>query len=453
MPASVPLVLGPLGGSAVQITRSSLRWLCADGQRLRPGDPIALCNIAVRTAAQGERFAEEAEDLRFVLVAAAPGRLRQAPGLSRGGWHDEMRGYFPWDADRVIGAFEPDAAVTDPDPQALVARFCVAGRRVGEVAEDRTGILTGWHDRKRAWRVGAVRPGTLLGLGICELSPVLRGPDHAFLATLLAAGGLGQVVDVPDTPLVPCARTLIEQIRRTDAERALLVDGFRALAAQIEPDRMGDWIFAATLLKALLGRPSFERYDVLTATGLEEVAPDAMILSVNADGPHRYRHRRLGYTLHCHPFQRLRTGAAFRSWLAREFVVEQHPVGAARRDYAELIRLLREQAPERQILVLNSVAATDREDILCYDAYDPPLSLALRNVRAREMNAMLHDLAAETGIAIVDADAIAADLGVHRSIPDGTHQSGEMQAVLRDEILAILRARRVPGFGGAMAGA
>ena len=124
--------------------------------------------------------------------------------------------------------------------------------------------------------------------------------------------------------------------------------------------------------------------------------------------------------------------------------------GEERVDLAELIALVRERAPGRQILMFNSVAATDKEDILSYDAYDPPLSLALRNVRAREINAMLHDLAVETGIAIVDADAIAAELGVNRSIPDGTHQSGEMQQVLREEILSILRARRVPGFGGAV---
>lgn len=448
MPASVPVALGQLGGSAVKVTRSSLRWLCADGQPLRAGDPVALCNVAVRTAPPTVAFAQEEEDLRVVLVAAVAGRLRQNAAVSRGGWHDEMRGYFDWEPDRVIGTFEPDQPVADP--RSVVARFGVAGRRVSEVAEDRTGILTGWHDRKRAWRIGAGRPGTVLGLGICELTPVLRGPDNAFLATLLAGGGLGQVVDVPDTPLVPCARTLIEQARRTDAERALIAEDFRALAAQIELDRMGDWIFAGTLLKALLARPMGESYEVLTEGGLEAVTPDAMIVSVNAEGPHRYRHRRHGYSLSLHAFQRLRTGAAFRAWLAREFEVEQHPIGAVRRDVADLIRLVRETAPRRQILVLNSVAATDREDILCYDAYDPPLSLALRNVRAREINAMLHDLAAETGIAIVDADAIAAELGVHRSIPDGTHQSGEMQDVLREEILSILRARNVPGFGGDM---
>lgn len=449
MPATVPLTLGPLGGSAAAVTRSGLRWLCADGQALRAGDPIALCNIAVHTKPPLECFAQEGEDLRFVLVAAAAGRVRQNAAVSRGGWHDELRGYFQWDPDRVIGTFEPDAP--GADPQALVARFCVAGRRVSEVAEDRTGILTGWHERKRAWRVEAERPGTVLGLGICELSPVLRGPDNAFLATLLAGGGAAHMVDVPDTPLVPCARTLIEQFQRTDAQRALVAESFRELGAQIEIDRIGDWILAATLLKALIGRPALESYDVLTATRLEQVTPDAMILSVNADGPHRYRHRRHGFAIQLHPFQRLRTGQAFRAWLAREFTVEQHSVSAVRRDYVELIRQVRERAPRREILVFNSVAATDREDILSYEAYDPPLSLALRNVRARELNVMLHDLAAETGIAIVDADAIAADLGVHRSIPDGTHQSGEMQQVLREEILSILKARNVPGFGGSAA--
>jgi hypothetical protein len=59
---------------------------------------------------------------------------------------------------------------------------------------------------------------------------------------------------------------------------------------------------------------------------------------------------------------------------------------------------------------------------------------------------MLHGIAKEADIAIVDADAIGADLGVGTCVPDGVHQNGAMQAELREEILAILHARGVPGF-------
>ena len=57
-----------------------------------------------------------------------------------------------------------------------------------------------------------------------------------------------------------------------------------------------------------------------------------------------------------------------------------------------------------------------------------PLANMLGSVRARELNLMLHDLARERNVAIVDVDAIAADLGSQRHAPDGVHGSGPLQA-------------------------
>ena len=62
---------------------------------------------------------------------------------------------------------------------------------------------------------------------------------------------------------------------------------------------------------------------------------------------------------------------------------------------------------------------------------------------------MLHDIAREADIAIVDADAIGAELGGARAIPDAVHQNGDMQNELRKEILAILDARGARGFRAA----
>jgi hypothetical protein len=47
---------------------------------------------------------------------------------------------------------------------------------------------------------------------------------------------------------------------------------------------------------------------------------------------------------------------------------------------------------------------------------------------------------------IVDTDAIAADLGAKAHLPDGLHQSGPLQAEIRQEIIHMLAARGVPGF-------
>jgi hypothetical protein len=62
----------------------------------------------------------------------------------------------------------------------------------------------------------------------------------------------------------------------------------------------------------------------------------------------------------------------------------------------------------------------------------------LANIASKELNLMLHDLADECDFSIIDVDAIAADLGGSNHLPDGIHQSGAMQSVVRAEILHIL---------------
>ena len=52
---------------------------------------------------------------------------------------------------------------------------------------------------------------------------------------------------------------------------------------------------------------------------------------------------------------------------------------------------------------------------------------------------MLEDIADEREVFIVDVDAITADIGGAEHLPDGIHQSGTMQSLLRREILEILR--------------
>jgi Cys-tRNA(Pro) deacylase len=68
-------------------------------------------------------------------------------------------------------------------------------------------------------------------------------------------------------------------------------------------------------------------------------------------------------------------------------------------------------------------------------------------VRAREMNLMLHDLARERNVAILDADAIAADLGTQRHAPDGIHGSGLLETEIRGELIRLLRQRGVAFTG------
>jgi hypothetical protein len=97
------------------------------------------------------------------------------------------------------------------------------------------------------------------------------------------------------------------------------------------------------------------------------------------------------------------------------------------------------------VIILNRMSTSGYEDISSYMAFDAPMSDTLANVASKELNLMLHDIADKRELHIVDVDAIAADIGGGDHLPDGIHQSGPMQVLLRQEILSILNDLRTPG--------
>jgi hypothetical protein len=192
-------------------------------------------------------------------------------------------------------------------------------------------------------------------------------------------------------------------------------------------------------LLALQRCPVRDRYDELTEKGVETVGPaDAVILSIVSEQPQRLRHRRHGFLLDCRTFLYPGLGEGMKDWLRRNFEFVQHNVEDAKRDYLELARELRRENPDLRILVLNAVSTRGSEDTISYYAYEEPMGLRLASVRAREMNAMLDEVALEADISIVDCDSVAAELGCSIAVPDGVHQNGEMQAMLRQEIRSML---------------
>ena len=317
----------------------------------------------------------------------------------------------------------------------------MAGRRVTELAEIRSGLMTGWHDRSRACRVEGGGPiGTLLSLGTCEMEGVVQGESYAFLEILGALEGPAHVVFVSDRPLVHSARIVAEQIRRTADEHQAIAEDFAAsfVVAGAPPDAAG-WTFVGSLLRALGTSPATERYTVLARDGLREAGPpDAVILSARAEPRIIARHRKLGYCLNIHGYRVGQAGAAFQAWLRTNFEPVHRTSEDIRADYRALIDLIRTSAPATQFLICNVMSTSGQEDIQTYGAFDQPLGNSLSSVRSKETNLMLHDLARERDVAIIDADAIAADLGGWSHIPDGVHQNGVMQAEIWSEILRIL---------------
>ena len=445
--ARLPMTLGPLAPEGAYVARSGIRWLCEDGAFCKAGTIVAYCNIGVGLLANPGRpvdgFTDELRDLQAALMLRVDGRVRIVKETSLGGFLDQHQFHRAWEPASVIGEIETGAAVA---PGEAVRLLLAAGRRMTEHAEIRSGFLTGWHDRSRAWWADGTRvEGTLLSLGSCETTAAIRGAFSDFRELLHAMPGAGQIVLVPDDMIIPCARTTLEQVRRTPEQSAALAADF-AGTFPFTSAPASDWIFAGGVLSALRRSPLTEENSVLARGGVARVAmPDAVIMSLVAEPQRVFRHRKLGYTLGVHDYRIADTGPATRNWIRDNFEPVLRAPDDVRRDYRELIEAVRRRS-SMHFLVLNLMSSSGQEDIVNYAQFDLPMARTVGNVYAKEMNLMLHDLAAEQDISIVDNDAIAVELGASRHLPDGVHQSGEMQAEVRREILRILDRRGIPGF-------
>ena len=145
----IDLPLGPLVTDSFLIQRSGIRWLVPDLHRCRAGEAVAFCNIGL-TPRAGHRptqmpFSEEVRDLQVVFAPNVAGILHQQADASLGGDLDQLHFYQQWNAADSVASIKTDGP-TDRAP-AWNLSFA-AGRRMTELAEDRSGLLTGWHNRR-----------------------------------------------------------------------------------------------------------------------------------------------------------------------------------------------------------------------------------------------------------------------------------------------------------------
>jgi hypothetical protein len=89
------------------------------------------------------------------------------------------------------------------------------------------------------------------------------------------------------------------------------------------------------------------------------------------------------------------------------------------------------------IFVVNRISTQLYEQIQTYAAFDETAMRGLGSVQAKEFNLVLHDLARDKILDIVDADAIAADLGMAHHLPDGVHASGTLYGEIRAELMRL----------------
>lgn len=449
---SVPLRLGALAAPGHAILRSGIHWLVEDGQFCPANRAVGYINISLEAtstrAGSLPLFAQERE-LKVVLAPRISGRIGLASEAARGGYLN-IRTVETWDAETVVATL---ATSDTPDERnsSDLRLMMLAGRRMTELADVHGALMPGWHSRTRGWWIEqGERPLTLLSLGVCDAAGVVLGAQCAFLEMFEAASKSLQVVHVPDHPIAPCAPILIDQLARTPERFAAIAEDvhrhFGAAGTDLTPE---DWTFIGTMLTELRNTPIKDSYQIISGAGADQLdAPDAVLLSLAVEPQSILRHRVLGYHMHVMRHHQAAAGPAVRAWLASAFEPVRRPLDAIRRDYETLIRELHRRSGTR-VIILNRMSTSGHEDISSYLGFDAPLSDTLSYVAAKEWNLMLEDIAATHPLDIVDVDAVAAELGGSRHLPDGIHQSGEMQAVLRQEILGFmdsLRTERTPAF-------
>ncbi len=442
----IPLLLGPLKADGYTIHRSGVRWLCEPGQLCRANQVIAYFNLSLEptTTRLGgpPPFGEERE----LQVACAPriaGRVKFDSAATPGGYLS-IQGFKAWDADEVMARLEIEdaSAASEGDPE-RARLLLLAGRRMTPLVDVHSGLLPGWHNRSRAWWCEeGETPLTLLSLGVCDATGVILGEQSAFLEMFRAETAPRQLVFFPDHPITPATPVLLDQLERSAAQfRAISAEVHAALARAAAPTA-NDWMFAGTMLASLQQCPIRETCNIFSASGLRQTRPaDAVLLSLNSEPSSILRHKKLGYRLNIMRHHQEAAGPVIRDWLANAFEPVPRTTADIKADYEKLVAAIN-QATGAQVIILNRMSTSGDENISSYAPFDSPLSGTLANISSKELNLMLHDLADGQGVAIVDIDAIAADVGGGEHLPDGVHQSGAMQEILRAEILHILQGLR-----------
>jgi hypothetical protein len=449
------------------LLRSGLRWLCPSGASVAAREAVAVCSIRLAPPRGSDLpvpFGEEQNDIQVVLAPEIAGRISHRAELSRGGFQD-LVGTADWIDREAIGSIDGGSGSTELYSLGLV------GRRGFENGEGRGGLLSGWHERVRAFWEGSAggRFGTVLSLGTCEQTGLFRGEDMAFLAWFARAPGPAQIVSVPDERTVHSSAVLLQHLRRSPAEAKAITEavyawiGERAAVADpdgfpaFQPDaRAGiargrwpgsqDLLFALHLLAEAMGAsPILERTQVLTRGGIAELAPpDAIALSMGSEFSPHFRHRKTGWMIAIHGFRFGQfVGQGVMDWLRRDFDRVHRTVSDSERDLAALAEEVASRTGAA-LLVQNLIASCAADRIPNYAWLGDDFA-GSNPVIATEANLMVAGLTRHPGISVVDSDALAAELGV-QLCPDRIHASRQLLDAQRGEIHRILRDREIPGF-------
>jgi hypothetical protein len=449
------LRLGRLAPDDVVIRHSQVRWLKGNGEYCRPHDVLGFCNMGHFEAADrlssSDPFVAEAEGVQIALATPVAGHLRRE--ISYGGSLDLIDQIHVWSPDVVVGAIETaDASDLPIDVELLLT----AGRRRTDMPDQRFSLLGGWHDRTRAWWAdGDGEFGTIIAFGFCQLLGMVRGARRTFFELFEAIPGPAHVVYGGTSPFTPSVGLLLEQLRRTPAQTAAIVEDLMSAVAGDGRPNPAELIYAATMIGGITSCLLGETYPLLTRSGYRRSGPpEAVLLSVFADSAFVYRHKTLGYRIDMPTWQAAAAGPRIRAWVERCFERERRDLDDVRADYLALIDEMRARAPAdrpTKFMIMNGFSTSAHEDLQSYAAFDAPMGDTLETIHDKDAGLMLCDLAQAKDVAILDFDSIAAEMGAHSHLPDGAHPSLALLDEGRREILRILRDQKIPGFMGARA--
>ena len=165
---------------------------------------------------------------------------------------------------------------------------------------------------------------------------------------------------------------------------------------------------------------------------LFETDADAIVLSIQPDlNTLMVRHRRDGYLFYPKDWQAW--PAADQAWLRESFVGEGLlDLDVSMANLARIVERIRARSGA-PILVYNVSSIVPGEQVHAYDGLDEIFS-----TRVRRFNLGLIELSQQTGISIIDVDAIVARAGADRMKIDALHLTGEGCRVVAEEVVRVL---------------
>lgn len=422
----IEISLPPLKSSATAVERSSFTLLRRDGDSVERGEPIAFCTLVVYPRSDFTVSVPYFDQIEHYVVILAPGagRISWNSDISEGGWRDWLAvgSNIRWNDSVPLGRMtvsEAEQGSLLPEDRRII--LC-SGRRMVPTSDVRGGLLPGWYERVRAWNPHDI--STVLVIATtCQLRPAIVGDYRSFHELLTQSVRPLHVTYLPETLLIPTARTMLEGLWRDEHGREQISSLVQSWFGDLRgSDRALSAAHLAFLL-ATVGGPSplEEPPVVLQLDGVKRLTGGpCVLLSVDSETADTYQHQTLPFSLSFPKYIYTDCGSDFKRILDEQFYLQKEQ---APEELAQTYRQLSKALAHRggRLLITNTITL-ERGSPLFLPGTLHNISKASSH-RARVLNDMLYQLEDEGVLSVVDIDTLSASIGV-KHIPDGAHGNG-----------------------------